>query len=138
VIIQDLRLGTTRDPQGLDIVKLAHRRCPETRIIIFTAYGSAEIEGEAIRCGADVFLRKPKPLSQVAQVVKGLIEITLAPTSPHEQVTISASRTETLLSETKANVLVLTSETLSSTAAVTLDDALGTIALRNFMRICSL
>ena len=74
VIIQDLRLGTNRYPDGLKIIKLAHHRHPETRIIVLTAYGSPEIEDEARRCGADAFLRKPKPLSQVAQVVQGLIE----------------------------------------------------------------
>jgi len=74
VIIQDLRLDTRRNPDGLDIIKLAHRSHPQTRIIVLTAYGSAEIEDEARRCGADAFLRKPKPLSQVAQVVQGLIE----------------------------------------------------------------
>ena len=84
VIIQDLRLGTTRSPDGLDIIKLAHQRRPETRIVVLTAYGSAEIEDEARRCGADAFLRKPKPLSQVAQVVQGLIE------SPAKQVVKSA------------------------------------------------
>ena len=74
VIIQDLRLGTNRDPDGLKIIKLAHQNHPQTRIIVLTAYGSAEIEDDARRCGADAFLRKPKPLSQVAQVVQGLIE----------------------------------------------------------------
>ena len=84
VIIQDLRLGTTRDPDGLNIIRLAHKRYPETRIIVLTAYGSTEMEDEARRCGADAFLRKPKPLSQVAQVVQGLIE------SPSKQVVKSA------------------------------------------------
>ncbi len=74
VIIQDLRLGSMRSPDGLDIIKLVHRRNPDTRIVVLTAYGSSEIEDEARRCGADAFLRKPKPLSQVAQVVQGLIE----------------------------------------------------------------
>jgi DNA-binding NtrC family response regulator len=74
VIIQDLRLGTTRSSEGLDIIKLIHGRNPDTRIVVLTAYGSTEIEDEAKRCGADAFLRKPKPLSQVAQVVQGLIE----------------------------------------------------------------
>lgn len=84
VIIQDLRLGTTRNPDGLNIIKMAHDRNPETRIIVLTAYGSAEMEDEARRCGADAFLRKPKPLSQVAQVVQGLIE------SPAKQAVKSA------------------------------------------------
>jgi len=74
VIIQDLRLGIDKKTDGLEIIRSAHKRHPETRIIVLTAYGSAEMEDEARRCGADAFLRKPKPLSQVAQVVQGLIE----------------------------------------------------------------
>jgi DNA-binding NtrC family response regulator len=74
VIIQDLRLGLTRHPDGIDIIKLVHQRNPDTRIVVLTSYGSQEVEEEARRAGADAFLRKPKPLSQVAQVVQGLIE----------------------------------------------------------------
>lgn len=74
VIIQDLRMGPARDHEGLQIVQLVHARSPETRIVILTAYGSSEIEDEARLLGADAFLRKPQPLSQVAQVVRGLIE----------------------------------------------------------------
>ena len=74
VIIQDLRLGLARYPDGIEIIKLVHKRNPDTRIVVLTSYGSAEVEEEARRAGADAFLRKPKPLSQVAQVVQGLIE----------------------------------------------------------------
>src|SRR5215210_1872009 len=74
VIIQDLRLGIARHPDGIDIIKLVHKKNPETRIVVLTSYGSPEIEAEARIAGADAFLRKPKPLSQVAQVVQGLIE----------------------------------------------------------------
>jgi DNA-binding NtrC family response regulator len=74
VIIQDLRLGRELHPDGLDIIRLVHRKNPDTRIVVLTSYGSAEVEEEARRAGADAFLRKPKPLSQVAQVVQGLIE----------------------------------------------------------------
>ncbi len=73
-VIQDLRLNLTRHNHGLEIIKLIHRRSPETRIVVLTSYGSTEIEAEARRFGADAFLNKPKPLSQVAQVVQGLIE----------------------------------------------------------------
>lgn len=75
VIIQDLRLGATQHPDGLDIIRLVNELWPETRIIVLTAYGSAEVESEAKASGADAFLRKPQPLSQVAQVVRGLIEL---------------------------------------------------------------
>jgi len=73
-VIQDLRLTTTRNPDGLDIIRMIRSQNPQTRIIVLTAYGSSEMEDEARRCGADAFLRKPKPLSQVAQVVQGLLE----------------------------------------------------------------
>jgi len=74
VVIQDLRLSMKRNADGLDMIRIIREQNPEARIIVLTAYGSAEIEDEARRCGADAFLRKPKPLSQVAQVVQGLIE----------------------------------------------------------------
>ncbi len=74
VVIQDLRLSETRNPDGLNIIKLIRGHNPQTRIVVLTAYGSTEMEDEARRCGADAFLRKPKPLSQVAQVIQGLLE----------------------------------------------------------------
>ena len=85
VVIQDLRLGIAQHPDGIDIIRLVHKRNPETRIVVLTSYGSPEAEAEARRAGADAFLRKPKPLSQVAQVVQGLIE------SPRTR-TVSATR----------------------------------------------
>jgi two-component system, OmpR family, response regulator len=84
VVIQDLRLTMTKNHDGFDMIKLIRENNPQTRIIVLTAYGSSEIEDEARRCGADAFLRKPKPLSQVAQVVQGLIE------SPSRQASRSA------------------------------------------------
>jgi ActR/RegA family two-component response regulator len=83
VVIQDLRLGFTRDSDGLDIIKLIQKRNPETRIVVLTSYGSAEVELEARRSGADAFLYKPKPLSQVAQVVQGLIDSPRKRAAPH-------------------------------------------------------
>jgi DNA-binding NtrC family response regulator len=74
VVIQDLRLTMTSSHDGLDMIRMIREHNPQTRIIVLTAYSSAEIEDEARRCGADAFLRKPKPLSQVAQIVQGLIE----------------------------------------------------------------
>jgi two-component system NtrC family response regulator len=74
VVIQYLRLSMTNSQDGLGMIKLIRAQNPQTRIVVLTAYGSAEVEDEARRCGADAFLRKPKPLSQVAQVVQGLIE----------------------------------------------------------------
>jgi len=77
VIIQDLRLDATGDKSGIHVIRIAHQKCPETRIVVLTAYGSGEIEKETRRWGASAFLQKPKPLSQVAQVVQNLIEAPL-------------------------------------------------------------
>lgn len=73
VVIQDLRLGPAQKPDGLEMIKFTRNHNPRARIIVLTAYGSDEMEREALRNGADAFLRKPKPLSQVAQVIQGLI-----------------------------------------------------------------
>lgn len=80
VVIQDLRLGPAQKPDGLEMIKFIRTHNLRTRIIVLTAYGSAEMEKEAFRGGADAFLRKPKPLSHVAQVIQGLLE------SPRKQV----------------------------------------------------
>lgn len=74
VVIQDLRLGPAQKPDGLEMIKFIRNHSPHARIIVLTAYGSPEMELEALRNGADAFLRKPKPLSHVAQVIQGLIE----------------------------------------------------------------
>lgn len=88
-VIQDLRLGRNGNTEGLEMIRTIRAYNPKTRIIVLTAYGSAEMEEEARRCGADAFLRKPKPLSEVAQVVQGLIE---SPPRPVEASAKPASR----------------------------------------------
>jgi outer membrane receptor protein involved in Fe transport len=52
------------------------------------------------------------------------VEVVLTPAPLDERVTVTATRTETKLGETAASVAILSSETLSATAALTLDDAL--------------
>jgi ActR/RegA family two-component response regulator len=48
---------------------MVQEQCPETRIIVLTAYGSADVEATAQTSGADAFLHKPKPLAEVARIV---------------------------------------------------------------------
>jgi two-component system, NtrC family, response regulator PilR len=73
VIIQDLRLGLKRLSDGIEVIRFAHQWNPATRIIVLTSDFSAEIEAQAREAGAEAFLRKPQPLSQVEQVIHGLI-----------------------------------------------------------------
>ncbi|HEX5732502.1 MAG TPA: TonB-dependent receptor [Blastocatellia bacterium] len=55
---------------------------------------------------------------------ESLLEIVLAPEGVSEQVTVTAARTVARVSDTAASVIVLAPEDLSTTAALTLDDAL--------------
>ena len=84
IIIQDLRLGLKRLSDGIEVIRFAHQWNPDTRIIVLTSDFSAELEAQARQAGADAFLRKPKPLSQVAQVVQGLLD------SPRKRASASA------------------------------------------------
>jgi outer membrane receptor protein involved in Fe transport len=52
------------------------------------------------------------------------LEIVLTPAPVAQEITVTATRTETPLSQTAANLQLLTSKQLSGTAALTLDDAL--------------
>jgi outer membrane receptor protein involved in Fe transport len=54
----------------------------------------------------------------------GELRVVLAPPALSERVTVTASRAETRLGETAASVVVLSSDELESTAALTPDDAL--------------
>jgi len=72
-VIADLRLTGSHGAEGLEIIGYVRERCPWTRIILLTAYGSPEVEAEARRRGVDSFLHKPKPLPEVAQIVYALV-----------------------------------------------------------------
>jgi DNA-binding response OmpR family regulator len=69
VMIADLDLCGTHDLDGFKVIKMAREQFPETRIIVLTAYGSAEVESAARDLGVNAFLLKPSPLSEVARIV---------------------------------------------------------------------
>ena len=85
VLIQDIRMGISRDFGGMEVIKFARTHRPEMGIVVLTAHGSREIENEARVLGVDAFLRKPQPLSQIAQVVQSLIESRRRTASSHVQ-----------------------------------------------------
>ncbi len=74
VIILDLRLTGRSDTEGLELVSYARARYAKTRVIVLTANGSSEIKRKCHARGVDVFLIKPRPLPEVAQIVFGLVE----------------------------------------------------------------
>jgi DNA-binding NtrC family response regulator len=74
IVIADLRLSSRRESEGLEIVSYVREHYPSTRIVLLTAYGSAEVEAEARKRGAHAFLQKPQPLPEVARILCELPE----------------------------------------------------------------
>ncbi len=72
-VISDLRLTGTDNMEGLDLIDFVRGQRIPAKVIILTAYGFPEIEREALERGADAFLRKPKPLPELARVVSELL-----------------------------------------------------------------
>jgi CheY-like chemotaxis protein len=74
VAIIDLRLGGQGDTQGFEVLDLTRARCPKTRAVLLTAYGSKQLDAEASRRGFDLVVPKPTPLAGLAEAVEGLLE----------------------------------------------------------------
>lgn len=72
LVIADLRLSWLDPTAGLELVSFVRRRRPEAHIVVLTAFGSAEVEAEALARGVDAFLQKPLPLPEVARILEEL------------------------------------------------------------------
>lgn len=66
LMIADMRLTGAHGREGLELIAYLRECSPLARAIVLTAYGSLELEREARRRGADAFLEKPVPLSELA------------------------------------------------------------------------
>jgi len=74
VVLTDLRMGG-RDA-GLDVVQMSVREQPEARVLLVTAYASAETAVEALKHGAFDYLTKPVSGEELAQAVEcALVDI---------------------------------------------------------------
>ncbi len=72
VVIADLCLSELPSAEGLELARYVRKQRPETVVVMFTAYGSPEVEAEAKRHGVLVVLRKPQPLAEIERLVSGL------------------------------------------------------------------
>jgi CheY-like chemotaxis protein len=73
-VLADLRLSASDRAEGLELAAYVRERAPAARILLLTAYGSAEIENQARQLGVDAFLHKPQPLSRIAGLVRELAQ----------------------------------------------------------------
>jgi two-component system OmpR family response regulator len=74
LVLVDLRLGTAEPRGGLELLRQVSARQPWARMILLTAYGSAEVEAELAQLGAGRLLSKPQPLARIAAEVAALLE----------------------------------------------------------------
>ena len=72
VVITDLNLGAPPSNEGMDIVSQARRRQAHACVIMLTAFGSAAVEDEARRRGADLFCAKPIALRDLSAFIDEL------------------------------------------------------------------
>ncbi len=66
VIMLDYRLP---DSNGLELLAAFRRLSPDSRVVMMTAYGTAEVLAEAIRLGAVSVVNKPIEMQDVAGIV---------------------------------------------------------------------
>lgn len=78
VALVDLRLSPEDRAGGLEVVDLAARLSPATKVIVLTAYGSKQIE-EAVRSRrVAAYLQKPVPLPGLARLMSTVAAGTVA------------------------------------------------------------
>ncbi len=66
LVVADMRLTGGHGREGLELISWLRECRPDARAIVLTAYASPELERESLRRGADLFLEKPVPLSELA------------------------------------------------------------------------
>jgi two-component system, NtrC family, response regulator PilR len=72
VVLTDLRMEGRNE--GLDVVRMGARLCPDTPIILLTAYASAQTAVEAMKEGAFDYLTKPVSSEELAQAVERALD----------------------------------------------------------------
>jgi two-component system response regulator PilR (NtrC family) len=74
VLLSDLRLSRGGVQEGLEFIKAMRKRHPETAVAVLSGAISVDEAASVHKMGARVVLRKPKPLSEIGQILMGLAE----------------------------------------------------------------
>ncbi len=70
VVISDIRMP---DINGLDLLVKIKKDYPQTSVVIMTAYGSPDIQKEAIRRGSIFYIEKPFEIAEIRKIIFDLI-----------------------------------------------------------------
>lgn len=71
LVVLDVNLP---DADGIDLLKLIRHRCPTCRVVLMTAFGTAETLQAARDNGADDLLAKPFDLEDMLQTVRRTLD----------------------------------------------------------------
>jgi two-component system response regulator HydG len=71
VVLTDLVM---RDADGMEILKAARQKRPDTEVVVMTGYASVETAVEAMQQGAAHYLRKPLNMHEVRAVIGKVLE----------------------------------------------------------------
>ena len=72
LVITDLQLSGRGGMDGLELISRINARMPKTLVVLFTAYGSAEIEQEAKKRGASDYWEKTIEIATLVERVRAL------------------------------------------------------------------
>lgn len=72
LVVTDLRMGGPQSFEGLEVIWRVRERSPETRIVLFTAFGTPEIERAAKRLGASECWTKSTSIPEILERIRGL------------------------------------------------------------------
>jgi DNA-binding response OmpR family regulator len=93
LLVTDLRMPGM---SGLDLLSRVREVSPDTRAILITAYGNAEVERESRRLNASHYFTKPFQIDEFTAVVQDLMEDQSARGQPDSE-TLSGERFERVL-----------------------------------------
>jgi DNA-binding NtrC family response regulator len=72
LVITDLNLRGRRDRDGLDLITRIRDAAPDSKVVLFTAYGTAAVRDEALHRGARDTWEKSMPIRELIDRVRGL------------------------------------------------------------------
>lgn len=73
LVVFDMRLTGVHGREGLELLRFVRQVRPRAGVIVMTAHWSEDLEWEARRSGADAFMEKPLPLSELLRVGRTLL-----------------------------------------------------------------
>lgn len=69
-VIADIRLKGLGNRDGLELLKIARKLQPESKVLIMTGYGNAATEQESLEIGASFYFEKPVEPSIILEILR--------------------------------------------------------------------